>query len=262
MSASWVFNTVVGTVLLPPFNMILLSALGLLVARTRPRLGMAISALALLGLTALSTGFVARQLGHPLEERNPPLVSPKDLDAEAIVVLAGGRLPKAPEYGGADVPKLSTLGRMRYGAYLQRASGLPLLVSGGSPDGAPEGEAVLMARVLQDEMGVPVRWIEDASDNTAQNAEYSARLLRQAGVQKIALVTDGLHMPRARRAFEQHGLTVQAAPTVFVFRGEYSFNSFLPMARGLELSHYALHEWLGLLWYQLHGQKPPAFATR
>lgn len=261
MSASWVFNTVVGAILLPPLNMILLCAIGLLVARKRPRLGMTVSAVALFLLAALCTGFVASQLGRPLENRNPPLASPASLDAEAIVVLAGGRLSEAPEYGGADVPKLITLGRMRYGAYLQRASGLPLLVSGGSPDGAPEGEAVLMARVLRDELGVPVRWIEDASDNTAQNAAFSARILRQAGVQKIALVTDALHMPRARRAFEQHGLTVQAAPTVFAFRGEYSFHSFLPSVRGIDLSYYALHEWLGLLWYQLHGQKPPGFGN-
>lgn len=261
MSASWVFNTVIGTILLPPFNMILLCAIGLLVARRRPRLGWAISALGLLLLTALCTGFVASKLGAPLENRNPPLATPASLDAEAIVILAGGRLSEAPEYGGADVPKLITLGRMRYGAYLQRASGLPLLVSGGSPDGKAEGEATLMARVLQDEMGVPVRWIEDGSDNTAQNAEFSARMLRQAGVKKIALVTDALHMPRARRAFEEHGLTVQAAPTVFLFRGEYSFSSFLPSIRGIDLSYYALHEWLGMLWYQLHGQKPPTFTT-
>ena len=261
MSASWVFNTVVGTILLPPFNLILLCVLGLWVARKRPRLGRAVSVLALLLLMALSTGFVASLLGRPLEERNPPLASPQDLDAEAIVVLGGGRLSKAPEYGGTDVPKLITLGRIRYGAYLQRASDLPLLVSGGSPEGVPESEAALMARVLQDEMGVPVRWIEATSDNTAQNAEFSARILRQAGIRKIALVTDALHMPRARRAFEQYGLTVQPAPTVFAFRGEYSFTSFLPTVRAMDLSYYALHEWLGLLWYQWHGQKPPTFGA-
>jgi len=262
MSASWIFNTVIGTVLLPPFNLILLCAIGLLLARKRPRLGLAVSGLALLALTALSTGFFASQLARPLENRNPPLASVKGVDAQAIVVLGGGRLASAPEYGGADVPKLVTLGRVRYGAYLQRASGLPLLVSGGSPQGAAEGEAVLMARVLRDELGVPVRWIEDASDDTAQNAQFSARMLREAGVRKIVLVTDALHMPRARRAFEQHGMTVVAAPTVFATRGRYSFNSWLPTAAGLDLSYYAMHEWLGLLWYQLQAQQPPTLKLK
>ncbi|RJG02701.1 YdcF family protein [Noviherbaspirillum sedimenti] len=259
MSASWIFNTVVGTVLLPPFNLILLAAIGLLVARKRPRSGLALSALALLLLTALSTGIVARELARPLESQNPPLRSARGLEAEAIVVLGGGRLAQAPEYGGVDVPKLTTLGRLRYGAYVQRASGLPLLVSGGSPDGTAEGEAVLMARVLRDELGVPVRWVEDASDNTAQNAQFSARILRAAGVRKIVLVTDALHMPRARRAFEQHGMTVLAAPTVFASHKSTSFNSWLPNIQALDLSYYALHEWLGLLWYQLHDQQPPVF---
>lgn len=259
MSASLIFNTVVGTILLPPFNLILLCAIGLLLARKRPQPGLALSALALLSLTALSTGIVAHELARPLESQNPPLTVVKKLDAQAIVVLGGGRLSNAPEYGGADVPKLITLGRLRYGAYLQRASGLPLLVSGGSPDGAAEGEAVLMARVSRDELGVPVRWVEDASDNTAQNAQFSARILHAAGVRKIVLVTDALHMPRARRAFEQHGMTVLAAPTVFVSHGRASFDSWLPTSGMLALSYYAMHEWLGLLWYQLHGQKPPTF---
>ncbi len=259
MSVSWLFNTIAGAVLLPPLNLILVGALGLWLARRRPRLGFSITALALLLLTALSTGIVARELARPLEEEHPPLASVQGLDAQAIVVLSGGRLSNAPEYGGADVPKLITLGRIRYGAYLQRASGLPLLVSGGSPDGSAEGEAVLMARVLRDEFGVPVQWIEDASDNTAQNAQFSSRILRQAGVQKIVLVTDALHMPRARRAFEQQGMTVLAAPTVFASRKPVSFLGWMPHTAALDLSYYALHEWLGLLWYRLHGQNPPAF---
>jgi uncharacterized SAM-binding protein YcdF (DUF218 family) len=259
MSVSWIINTVVGTVLLPPFNLILLTGLGLWLARKRPRLGLVLSALALAILTALSTGVGARLLARPLESQNPPITSMKQIDAQAIIVLGGGRILDAPEYGGQDVPKMTTLGRLRYGAYLQRATGLPVLVSGGAPDGSPGSEADMMARVLRNEMAVPVQWIENKSDNTAQNAQFSAKILHAAGVQKIALVTDALHMPRARRAFEQFGITVLPAPTVFTTTEQISRKAWLPTAHGLELSFYALHEWLGLLWYQLHRQKPPTF---
>ena len=43
---------------------------------------------------------------------------------------AGGRLLASPEYG--DTINTRTLARVRYGAWLSRASGLPILVSGGT----------------------------------------------------------------------------------------------------------------------------------
>lgn len=257
MSASFLFNTIVGTMLLPPFNFILLCAIGLLLVRRHPRLGMALSAASLLLLTACSTGIVAHWLAQPLEDMNPPLDSARPLTAEAIVILGGGRHATAPEYGGQDVPNQTTLGRLRYGARLQRETGLPLLVSGGAPDGGVAAESALMATMLRDELAIPVRWVEQASDNTAQNAQYSAQMLRQDGIGRIVLVTDALHMPRARRAFEQQGLQVLPAPTMFYTRRHMTALSWLPTDRGLRLSYYAMHEWLGLLWYRLHQQNPP-----
>ncbi|TCS35604.1 uncharacterized SAM-binding protein YcdF (DUF218 family) [Paucimonas lemoignei] len=253
------FNTLVGTILLPPLNLVLLTALGLWLARKRPRLGLSLSACTLAILTVFSTGVGARLLARPLENQNPALTSTANLDAQAIVVLGGGRIWDSPEYGGQDIPKMTTLGRLRYGAYLQRATGLPVLVTGGAPDGRTGSEAEMMARVLQDEMHVPVKWIENASDNTAQNAQYSAKILQEAGIQKIALVTDALHMPRARRAFEESGLTVVPAPTAFATTEHTSLKAWLPGATGMQVSYYAMHEWLGLLWYRLHRQSPPTF---
>ncbi|MFX7731723.1 YdcF family protein, partial [Acinetobacter baumannii] len=91
--------------------------------------------------------------------------------------------------------------RLQYAAYLARRTGLPILVTGGSPDGSPESEAALMARNLQRDVGVPVRWQETRADTTAQNASYSAAMLKADGIERILLVTDSIHMPRAMRVF-------------------------------------------------------------
>jgi uncharacterized SAM-binding protein YcdF (DUF218 family) len=110
------------------------------------------------------------------------------MDAEAFVVLAAGRLANAPEYEGRDVPDSLTLARLRYAAKLHRETGLPVLVTGG---GGREWEsyAALMSRTLRNEFRILVRWIERQSSNTAENAEYSARILQQDGVQVIFLGT-------------------------------------------------------------------------
>lgn len=254
MSIGWLVNTFIGAVLLPPLDLLLVAMAGLLLRKRWPRAGMALCIAALLTLLGMSTGGGARLLAATLEQRATPLASARAAGAQAIVVLGGGRVKEAPEYGGRDVPNQYTLSRLRYGARLHRETGLPLLVTGGMPDGSSESEAAIMARSLREDFLVPVKWLEQTSDNTAQNAQLSAKLLQQDGVRKVLLVTDAMHMPRAQLVFAQTGLEVVPAPTTFFSRGGWSIKAFVPNGENLALSHYALHEWIGMAWYRIrHG---------
>jgi uncharacterized SAM-binding protein YcdF (DUF218 family) len=248
---SWLVTQLVSALLLPPLNLLLAALAGYMSRRRWPRAGPALCILSLIVLLALCTGAGARLLMAPLEDSVAPLQTGRGSGAQAIVVLGGGRLSQAPEYGGQDIPSPAALGRLRYAARLYRESGLPVLVSGGSPDGSPEPEALVMARVLREDFSVPVKWLEPRSVNTAQNAQFSADLLKQANVHKVLLVTDALHMPRAQRIFAQTGLDVEPAPTAFSSRQSWSFSDFVPGAAALMNSHYALHEWIGMGWYRL-----------
>lgn len=251
MNASVILTKAVSALLLPPLNLILLCALGLVLYRKRPRLGLWLSGFSLAALAVLSMPAGALLLLAPLENRNPPLASVKDTGAQAIVLLGGGRIRNAAEYGGRDIPALLPLARIRYAAKLYRDTGLPLLASGGAPEGADESEAEVMAHSLLEDFAVPVKWIEDRSDDTAQNAAFSAQILKQADVQRILLVTDGMHMPRSKAIFEKAGLEVVPAPTALLSRGRLTPLDFLPSGEGLRRSHYALHEWIGIAWYWL-----------
>jgi len=251
MSSAWLLTNTVSALLLPPLNLLLVCAAGILLRRRRQRLGMVLALFSLILLAALSTNAAARLLIRPLENMTPTLRSPRAAGAQAIVVLGGGRRRNAPEYGGQDVPRAGVLARLRYGVRLHRETGLPLLVSGGSPEGEGEPEAVLMARVLRDDFGMQPRWVESRSDNTAQNALYSAEMLRRDGVSRILLVTDALHMPRSQRTFSEAGLSVIAAPTAYLGQGSLQAGDFIPGAPALRESHYALHEWIGIVWYRL-----------
>ncbi|MFC5476132.1 YdcF family protein [Paraherbaspirillum soli] len=251
MHATLIVSKVLGALLLPPASLILLCAIGMLLRRSYPRFGMLLSAGALLILAVLSTELGALLVVTPLEQRTVPLASAADAGAQAIVVLGGGRLANAPEYGDHDIANYLTLARLRYGARLQHQTGLPLLVTGGAPDGSPESEAVSMARALREDFATPVKWLEQGSDNTAENAKFSAAILKQAGVRKIILVTDAMHMPRSQMMFAEAGLEVAAAPTIFFSRDRISLLSFLPSGEGLRRSHYALHEWLGIIAYRV-----------
>lgn len=254
MSVSVIATNVVSALLLPPLNLVLVCTVGLLLRRRWPRTGLTLIGSALVALVVFSTPAGALLFVAPLEQRTAPIASARDTGAQAIVVLSGGRLANAPEYGGKDIPSFTTLARLRYAAKLHRETGLPLLVTGGAPDGSTEAEAVGMARTLQEDFAVPVKWVEEKSDNTAENAAFSADILKQAGVRRILLVTDAMHMPRSQAIFEKTGLEIVAAPTILLSRASLKPLHFVPSGEGLHRTHYAIHEWIGIAWYSLrHG---------
>ncbi len=258
MSVSVIAINVVSALLLPPLNLVLVCVAGLLLRRKWPRTGAGLIGSALIALIVFSTSAGALLFVAPLEQRTAPIASVDGTGAQAIVVLSGGRLANAPEYGGNDIPSLTALARLRYAARLHRETGLPLLVTGGAPDGSVESEAAGMARALQEDFEVPVKWIEENSDNTAESAAFSASILKQARIRRILLVTDAMHMPRSQAMFERTGLEIVAAPTILLSRVPLKPLHFIPNGEGLRRTHYAIHEWIGIVWYSLrHGSVLP-----
>jgi uncharacterized SAM-binding protein YcdF (DUF218 family) len=238
---------------LPPVSLFVLIGLGVLWWR-RPLLGRGLVVLSTLLLLVLSLPIVSHRLMEPLEPY--PALGETDLQrptAQAIVVLGANRYTDATEYGGDSVGSIS-LQRVRYAAWLQRRTGLPLIVSGGSPPHEDPPLGRLMARVLEQEFQVPVQAVEDGSQTTWENAALTAPLLRKLGLERIFLVTSAWHLPRAVRAFEQNGLRVTPAPTAFETRTAVDGpvpQDFLPGPDSLHRSYYAIHEYLGRLWYRI-----------
>lgn len=245
---------IVRELILPPMSLFGILGIGLMMARWYPRAGRALASVALIVLVFLCTGIGARILVSPLENRTRALSTTQGTGAQAIVVLAAGRYARAPEYGGAEIPDYVALARLRYAAKLYRETGLPILVSGGNgtPDGRLKPKALSMAQALRDEFSVPVRWLEPDSENTADNAAFSTKILKRENVTRILLVTDAMHMPRSVMVFAQSGIEIVPAPTVFFSTEPVSLLHLLPSAEHLRRSYYALYEWIGLLWYAMH----------
>lgn len=261
MDLNLIASFLVHVVLLPPACLFLLIGAGWLLQLRWPLAGKCISRGAVLVLYVLCIPVGATLLIRPLEKLTHPLLTPDGSGAQAIVVLAAGRLAHAPEYDGLHQPDYIALARLRYAARLQHATGLPLLVTGGnvSRDALHDSKAAAMARALQEDFRTPVRWIEGASETTAENAGNSTRILRAAGIGRILLVTDAMHMPRSVAVFRQAGLEVTAAPTVFLRprpTESLDLGDFIPTAEALRQSYYAVYEWIGLIWYRMRNEAP------
>ena len=247
MTFSWLITNFIAAFLLPPMNLLLLGGAGIFLLKRKPRLGKGLVIASLVGLWLLSTPIIAAKFLNSLVPK-PATLSGRE--ADAIIILGGGRFRNSVEYGGDTVSQF-TLERVRYGAYLARKLGKPVLVTGGAPEGnlVPEGQ--LMHSVLQGEYGVPPRWVEDRSRNTRENALFSAEILRQSGIRRIYLVTHAWHLARAIPEFERVGLTVIPAGTGHKLEGDLELFDFIPNAHAMKNSYLASHEWVGLAWYRL-----------
>lgn len=250
------WKPVISALLLPPVPLLVLLLVGARLMLPRRGLGWAIIivSVALLWLSACSgtAQFLSQFVLHPPAALNSGRI--KELKADtrqpiAIVVLGGGIEPYAPEYGVANLTRVS-LERLRYGVWLGRETGLPVAFSGGVGWDQPDAkaEAQVAAQIAGQEFGRPLKWVEDSSRDTRENATHTLALLKPLGIKHIVLVTHGWHMPRAVRAFEEAAgseLRIEAAPMGLARGLEGPALTWLPTNSGIVDVRNIVREWVG-----------------
>ena len=236
---------------LPPANLMLAILFGFVLRRWAKRTGTAVVLFAAITLYLLTTSFVATRLLGAVEADIAPLDLSENMDDRpaAIVILSAGFTHETPGPKPKTVDQMS-LERLRMGVKLQRATGLPILVTGGSSRHDPTAVADLMQEVLAQDFGIEPTWIETRSHTTNENALYSAEILLSQKIRSVYVVSQAWHLRRALPAFEAAGLAATPAPSSFTHAARVDINAFLPSAKALHRSYYALHEVLGLLWYR------------
>jgi uncharacterized SAM-binding protein YcdF (DUF218 family) len=231
-------KTLLRNLILPPSGPLLLGLGGVALLRRRPFLARVLLLTGLVSLWILSVPVVADAL-YGLAESYPALDLNQATGAQAIVILGGGgQLDRAPEYGGPAAEPI-LLERLAYGAYVARRTRLPILISG-----APT-EALAMQETLRRNFDTPVRWVDNQSGDTFQNARNSARLLQRDGIGRILLVTHASHMRRAAREFTAAGVQVVPAPMGILSGRVHQIAEYFPAPEGLMHSYTAIYELLG-----------------
>jgi uncharacterized SAM-binding protein YcdF (DUF218 family) len=248
------FRYFVKQLLLPPGLLLLLLLFAWWFRRSRPRLAGVCFAVGLGGFWLMSLPVMV-EWGASALESEPALTqsqwSTLAEQADAIVVLGSGRERGDPAWG-SDQPTGVGLERQRYAARLAKASGLPILTSGGLHYGTPPTEAALMAESLLNDFDVKVRWQEGRSRTTWENAQFTAQVLEPQGVKRIVLVTQAWHMQRAVWSFEQAGFTVVPAPVGFLgVDNARPLGGWMPEFKSIWQSGQLLNEAVGLVGYKL-----------
>jgi uncharacterized SAM-binding protein YcdF (DUF218 family) len=235
--------------LVPPIFLLLVALFGALIRRRNRHVGRFLTWAGLAGLLILAMPGVSALLMIALE-RNIPLSPPLGQPPQAIVILGGdvvrgGTQTVAMELGPISFERVGT------GAALSRRTDLPVLVSGGSLRAGEPPVATLMAESLERDFRISARWIEGESKDTWQNAHMSAPILREQGIRSIYVVTQAWHMRRAIMAFADTGIAVTAAPPRLDRLSAPLVANLVPQVAGWQRSYYALHEWIGCVYYAL-----------
>lgn len=247
--------------LLQPYSLVYvltgLAILNLWRTRRRPTAGLLAVSFLFTLLTLLSVPAVSYGALGTLEWRYPPLES-RPVDAQAIVVLAAGIRPPNKIRARAEMDQ-DTLYRCLHAAELYRqGKPCPMLLSGGKVD--PDDPGPPAAEVMRDfllQLGViPSDLIlETVSRTTYENAVESRRRLDALGLRRIVLVTDGVDIPRALRCFIKQG--IETIPSGCHYRAtqlDDSLFDWLPSPSAAHNIERVFHEWLGIVWYRLHGR--------
>ena len=205
----------------------------------------------ILGLLLISWPPVEWLLSKSLEAGYPtrPFQAPPDL--QAIVVL-GSSVESPQRDRPYPLPDSETFQRCEHAAWIYKHWGpLPVVACQGQQKGAAEKQVMreLLRRAGVDQNLI---WEESRSRSTHDNAVIGAQILREHGLQRIALVVDALSMPRAAGCFRKQGIEVTPAPCDLRTWGPPG-QEILPSWRSIRRNEITLHEWLGLAWYRLLG---------
>jgi uncharacterized SAM-binding protein YcdF (DUF218 family) len=170
---------------------------------------------------------------------SPLLIADSSGKADAIVVLGAGVV------GECGVNQ-NGVRRVLLAARLYRESRAPLMFFSGGVGAGGCPVSVAMAALAR-EVGVPEASIrvETVSRSTRENGERVAPLLRALNVQRVLLVTDRLHMPRAAGVFAQLGFDVERA-SVPVYEGHPNNVSMLSAGfrEAVAIAYYRRHGWV------------------
>ncbi|MDQ2804733.1 MAG: YdcF family protein [Pseudomonadota bacterium] len=240
-------RTLLTALVVPPPGLLYLAVLGLVMRGRRRRVGTALAAVAVGGLIVLGTPTVGEALLVSLERGLPTV--PATADPPQAIVILSGDVERIGEPPGAEVGPL-TLQRLLAAVRLWQRVHLPILVSGGRLRTGETPVASLMAETLEHDFHVPVRWVEEHSLDTWQNAADSAAMLAPEGIRSVYVVTHAWHERRALPAFRHFGLIPTAAPVPL----DRVVAGVLPGIGGWSRSYDALHEWIGCAVYAVRAR--------
>lgn len=238
---------IITAMIMPPFNVLMLWLFALLCFGFKcKKLGYLSTFFGIAILYIFSIPYTSKTLNDSLITEDK--LTLQDYRSAQAIVLLGGGIRDSKELFGKLTTNQIAVERVRYAAFLQKETQLPLLITGSAANGTSE------AKIMADELAmfyqIPTKWLEEKAKTTKENALFSREMLEKEGIKRIVLVTNQWHMQRAKMLFEKQGFEVLPASVGSGATPEtYGINLmyFIPQVGAMHSNTQALKEWIGYL---------------
>jgi uncharacterized SAM-binding protein YcdF (DUF218 family) len=258
----FVISKVLAYFTLPSNDILLLMLLGVLLLFTRfARAGRRLLVLGCVLMIVFGVLPTGRMLLSALEERFPAWDASRGEPAGFIIL------------GGSIDPEISDLHKTTaISGAAERLTAVPLLAkrypnakfifTGGNASvfgGLAEADYVVP---LFESFGVPRERvaIETESRNTAENAEFTRKIVLPKPGERWVIVTSAFHMPRSIGSFRAAGFDVEAYPVDWRILGPASIRNIpANFTSGFGYTDVATREYIGMLMYWLTGRSSELF---
>jgi len=245
-------------VIAPSVLLLLLCVAGLaLTLRDRPVWGMRLVIAGVAGFMVIALTPLGAWLLRPLEDRFPP-PSPLPERVDGIISLGGAINVGLTQDRGRPALNDSAARMTDFVALARRYPRARLVFAGGNASIVPGPiTEAQVARVFYGELGIdPRRMVfEHRSRNTHENALFAKAIVHPKSGQHWLLVTTAADLPRAVGAFRGVGWSVTAVPADY--HTPTGAGGWAPgLVTGLRNADWAMHEWIGLVYYRLRGWSP------
>jgi uncharacterized SAM-binding protein YcdF (DUF218 family) len=245
----FLFKKIITACLLPPGCLIILLFVGAICVRKRLRLFVVCLAVFAYLISIEPTKHL---LLAPLESGYPPPSVDQIENADAYVLLGAGVRDEAPDIDGKGTLTEGALFRLHTAYRLYQIRKKPIIASGGAVLGRTP-EAQIAQRTLV-RLGARADDViaETKSQDTMENARFTAELCREKGIKRIVLVTDAYHMRRSMFLFHTFFDDITACPATYLSpHRPYGAFSLIPSAENMLDLSYAVKEYIGIVYYRL-----------
>ncbi|MES2463268.1 MAG: YdcF family protein [Armatimonadota bacterium] len=248
-----------GWVLEPSTLLVLSASTGVILHFFYPtKLSRNVLTVSVLGIALCTWTPVGVLLLGPLENRFPKIQPPQQITG---IIVLGGAI-RASQSKNRDTISLNFRAE-RMLAFVKLAIRYPnakLVFSGGagglqaqSANEADEARKLLVGLFPSRKNII----FEDRSRNTRDNALFSKDLVRPLPSERWLLITSAADMPRAVGCFAK--LKWDVIPYPVDYHTGLDTWSGQGLVQGFEQINWAVHEWIGLVYYRLRGWTPSIF---
>ncbi len=237
--------------------------ISLFLIKKKPNGAIFMVVLALLIVAVGGNAYFSAFLTRSMEWRHMPPTTA--LEADAIVVLGGGT--ESPDTPRQMVEVNAAGDRVIYAARLYKEGAAPLVILSGGNLAFSEARSMTPAKEMKAMMitlGLPENALilQEKSQNTAEDAQYTKAILTERGFKKIILVTSAAHMDRALLMFNSPDLEIIPAPVDYAVT-EQSWDNLMrpdvktillhlaPSSTAFSQTSAILREYIGIAFYRI-----------